>query len=109
MSEPNFVERIDRLIEDKPLYLATMIGTSAVIVEYLAAKTDIAEMPPYVRYACAITAANIRAVLANDETYLPTIDKSEYRMGEQTQENIIRMTNEIITLLYNEIQKANNV
>ena len=102
--EETFTEKLDRIVPDKALMIATLVGVSGVLCEYIHAKHKPDELPPMVAYAMAIIAGNILALVHDHELPPMSKDFSSYRMSEQAQETVIRVMKLVITDLYNTIK-----
>lgn len=84
--------------------LMTMFGMSAAFTMYLSEFIDIFKhsMPDNIKYALAITAANMTALTHSDPDVVFTIQKYKLleELDEQNEEVLIRRTQNIIRALY---------
>jgi hypothetical protein len=90
-----FYQKVDRLIENKSLFIATMTGCAAHLLEFIHNNVPQKDIPMYTRYCMSLVACNIFSLISDEDKPLPFLDYSDYRMSEQTQEKIRRTVKEI--------------
>ena len=78
--------------------IISMVGQCGIMADFIAGNYDLANLPIMVKYAGFMTALQLRALTSQvDETEFTFCDKSQdYKIGEQTEERIYRIMNEII-------------
>lgn len=106
--EDQFANKIKRLIPDENHRLnmiMTLLGTSGMLTEFVMTCGDVSKLPIDVKYACALTSANMIAFISDGKRGIFKDMDEPYEMGEQTQERIYRKMKWIIEELYKFIQE----
>lgn len=103
--QETFIEKLDRIVPDKLLLIATLTGCAGILCEFVHDKHKPDELPPMVGYAMTILAGNMIAIIADHEVLPLSKDFSSYRMSEQSQETILRVMKIVVTDLYKSIQE----
>lgn len=108
-----FTDKIKKLVPDddqRNLFIATLLGTSAVLAEFIMTNIGLKDLSIDVKYACALTAANMVAFITDGEKgKIVEMEQTNYEMGEQTQERIYRKMKWIIEKLHNDIQEQEKI
>ena len=102
-----FKEKIARKVpnpNDRVLLMMTMAGVSGMLAEFISDCFDIEKVPIGVKYALAITSANIKALIADGKIRTEEV-LEDYKMSEQQQEDLDRVFTKIIKKLYHSLDE----
>jgi len=108
-----FKEKIKQLVTtdaDRVSMLASLLGMSAVLTEYVMEQAiqdgDLDDLPPIVKYACALVSGNMAAFMSDGKNgSLIDLSDAEYAVGEQTQEKIYRKMKWVVGVLYHQMNE----
>lgn len=89
---------------DRVLLMMTMAGVSGMLAEFIADCFQIENLPTGIKYALAITSANIKALIADGEIRTEEV-LEDYKMSEQQQEDLHRVFTKIIKKLYHSLNE----
>lgn len=96
------------LPEEADVYemIATLLGMSGCIVQFIADNFDVKNMPIEVRYACANIAGNLLSFTSDGKKrkFVQMGGSHDYEMPEQIQEQIYRKMKYIIEILYEKLK-----
>lgn len=90
--------------EEKISMIMTLMGCTAELLDYLSSKSMLYELPIKLRYHASLLASNIVS-LTTDLPCTPKDYSENFIMGEQEQERYYRLHKEIVTYLWERLQK----
>lgn len=103
-----FKQKIKKILKDENLalnFIMCLLGENGIFLEFIMHNNKIEDMPLIIKYACFMSATQLRSFINQTDEDIKFLDKSDYMMSEQTEERIYRIMNEIIDQFV-EIRKA---
>lgn len=107
-NEDLFRNKIEKMLENKSLatnLLMATLGQCGVLVEFLMHNHEVKDVPIMVKYAVFMSVTQLRALTSQSELDIEMEDKSDYMVGEQTEERIYRIMNQILDKFIAEREK----
>ncbi len=110
-----FINKIKKLIpfdQDRCLVLLTLTACSAIFSEFIMEKYQkrLHKLPLEIKHACALASSNMIAFLSDGEdAEMIDVADIEYKMSEQTQEDMFRRMKFIIETLYKDLQENDHI
>lgn len=102
------IERVFKNSSEKNAMIATVLGVSGMLCEYIHHKVPSSEIPLGVKYGMTLTAANLINVLLGEEISIVDYSQVEEEIiSEQSQEIIYRKMKKILVDFHNELLKEN--
>jgi hypothetical protein len=109
MTEP-FLEKLNEKFEndsDKINCIATLLGCSARMVEFISKNYKVQNLEPEMKYLFTLVASQVIGLTQDGKVEAKDMheETKPYFMGEQTQERIYRTMKDIVTELYQSLQE----